>query len=94
MEDSPSEIGIELYNLDNKARQISNRYTSVFFLENSKCLFPRTVMLNIKNKLKKNHLSLMTVTLPPARYDRKFKKRRRMPLRRKKLVMLKPSETS
>ncbi|MBU3027554.1 carboxypeptidase-like regulatory domain-containing protein [Zobellia galactanivorans] len=50
-EDSPFEIGIELYNLGNSARQISNRYTSVFFVENSKRLFPRTIMLNVNYKL-------------------------------------------
>ncbi len=50
-EDSPIEVGLDIYNLGNNVRQISNQYNTVFFAENSKRLFPKTIMLNINYKL-------------------------------------------
>ena len=50
-EDSPVEIGIDIYNLGNNKRQISNQYNSIYFVENIKRLFPRTIMIHFSYKL-------------------------------------------
>lgn len=50
-EDSPIELGMEIYNLGNNTNQISNTYNTILFAEKSKRLFPRTIMLNINYKL-------------------------------------------
>ncbi len=50
-EDSPIELGLDIYNLSNNEYQISNQYNSIYFTENNKRLFPRTIMFNLNYKL-------------------------------------------
>tara|TARA_R110002051_G_scaffold149010_2_gene221546 strand:+ start:1966 stop:4602 length:2637 start_codon:yes stop_codon:yes gene_type:complete len=50
-EDSPIEIGLDIYNLGNNKSQTSNKYNTIYFTENNKRLFPRTIMFNINYKL-------------------------------------------
>ena len=50
-EDSPFEIGLEIYNLGNNVSQISNQYNSMYFMEHSRRVFPRTLMVNLNYKL-------------------------------------------
>lgn len=50
-EDSPFEIGIEVYNLGNNVNQISNQYNSMYFMEHQRRVFPRTFMVNLNYKL-------------------------------------------
>ncbi|MGS2763820.1 carboxypeptidase-like regulatory domain-containing protein [Sinomicrobium sp. M5D2P9] len=50
-EDSPFEIGLEIYNLGNNVSQISNQYNSMYFMEHRRRVFPRTLMVNLNYKL-------------------------------------------
>ena len=50
-EDSPFELGLEVYNLGNNVSQISNQYNSMYFMEHRRRVFPRTLMVNLNYKL-------------------------------------------
>ncbi|AEM70180.1 hypothetical protein Murru_1136 [Allomuricauda ruestringensis DSM 13258] len=50
-EDSPFEIGLEVYNLGNNVNQTSNQYNSMYFMEHHRRVFPRILMVNLNYKL-------------------------------------------